>query len=184
MNVSIAIGMLSIANGQVLRVAAVLHVLFCDTVDEVGELTVQDVPVTVTSKAVLAARNFVDTCCQHAAFIAGRGLMEDEISQLTSSKSLSQNLSVINVTITCHSSTGNVVTTPTGFALAAYCMLLPGKELNLSALLSAKKFRRRGNKDGAGSSFSRVGRSRTWNTFYPGKSQRNICSKYMTFNHP
>ena len=42
--------------------------------------------MTVSSKAVLAARNFVDTCCQHAAFVAGRGLIENEITQLASSK--------------------------------------------------------------------------------------------------
>ena len=34
-------------------------------------------------------------------------------------------------------------------AIAAYTLLLPGKTLYLSALLNAKKFRRRGNKDGA-----------------------------------
>ena len=32
---------------------------------------------------------------------------------------------------------------------AAYCLLLPGIRLNLSNLLAAKKFRSRGNKDGA-----------------------------------
>ena len=32
---------------------------------------------------------------------------------------------------------------------AAYCLTLPGKVLYLSPLLSAKKFRNRGNKDGA-----------------------------------
>ena len=34
-------------------------------------------------------------------------------------------------------------------SLAAYCLLLPGKKLNLSALLAAKKFRGRGNKAAA-----------------------------------
>ena len=34
-------------------------------------------------------------------------------------------------------------------ANAAYCLLLPGKTLDLSALLVAKKFRYRGNKEGA-----------------------------------
>lgn len=80
--------MLSKSKGQVLRVSAVLHVLFCDGTNDKGEITVNEVPMIVSSKAVLAARNFVDTCCQHAAFIAGRGLMKDEISQLTSSKCL------------------------------------------------------------------------------------------------
>lgn len=33
--------------------------------------------------------------------------------------------------------------------VASYCLLLPGKTLHLSALLAAKRFRDRGNKDGA-----------------------------------
>ena len=35
----------------------------------------------------------------------------------------------------------------------AYCLLMPGKILNLSYLLRLKKFRKRGNKDGAVSAF-------------------------------
>ena len=65
---------------------AVLHVLFSDGIDDKGELTVHEVPTVVESKAVVAARNFVNTCCQHAAFVAGRGLIDDKITQLTSSK--------------------------------------------------------------------------------------------------
>ena len=38
---------------------------------------------------------------------------------------------------------------PSGTSVAAYCLLLPGKQLHLSALLAAKKFRGRGNKDAA-----------------------------------
>ena len=34
-------------------------------------------------------------------------------------------------------------------ATAAYCLQLPGKVLYLSPLLAPKKFRKRGNKDGA-----------------------------------
>ena len=34
-------------------------------------------------------------------------------------------------------------------SVAAFCLLLPGKVLNLSALLQAKKFRGKGNKEGA-----------------------------------
>lgn len=33
--------------------------------------------------------------------------------------------------------------------LASFCLQLPGKQLNLSALLTAKKFRGRGNKEAA-----------------------------------
>ena len=38
-------------------------------------------------------------------------------------------------------------------SLAAYCLLLPGKQLHLSALLAAKKFRGRGNKGAALAAF-------------------------------
>jgi hypothetical protein len=34
-------------------------------------------------------------------------------------------------------------------SVAAYCLLLPGKILHLSALLNAKRFRDKGNKEGA-----------------------------------
>ena len=34
-------------------------------------------------------------------------------------------------------------------AVAAYCLTLPGQTLYLTPLLQAKKFRKRGNKDGA-----------------------------------
>ena len=34
-------------------------------------------------------------------------------------------------------------------AVAAYCLLLPGKVLHISALLTAKRFRDKGNKEGA-----------------------------------
>ena len=37
--------------------------------------------------------------------------------------------------------------------VAAYCLLLPGKKLHLSALLVAKHFRDKGNKDGAVKAF-------------------------------
>lgn len=77
----IHVGMLSKAKGQVLRVAAALHVLFCDTTD-MDEM--DGVPSVISKEAVITAQNYVDTCCQHAAFIAGRGKVDDEISQLIS----------------------------------------------------------------------------------------------------
>lgn len=39
---------------------------------------------------------------------------------------------------------------------AGYCLTLPGKTLYLSHLLALKKFRKRGNKDGAVRSFFRL----------------------------
>ena len=82
------IGMLSKAKGQVLRVAAAIHVLSCDTVDAVGNITVSIVPSTISVNAIVAAQNFVDTCCQHAAYIAGHGTVEEEISHLTAAGTL------------------------------------------------------------------------------------------------
>ena len=77
--------MLSKSKGQVLRVAAVLHVLFHD-IPEGGTLptSLSDIPPVISNSAIIAAMNFVDTCCQHAAFVSGRGQMEEEIQRLTS----------------------------------------------------------------------------------------------------
>lgn len=74
-------GMLSKSKGQVLRVAAVLHVLFKDCGQEEEEADSY-----ITTNAILAAQNFVDICCQHAAFITGRDRIEVEIKQFTSGK--------------------------------------------------------------------------------------------------
>ena len=41
-------------------------------------------PSTISTESIVAAQNFVDLCCQHAAYIAGRGKVEDEISKVTS----------------------------------------------------------------------------------------------------
>ena len=73
--------MLSKSKGQVLRIAAVLHVLFRDSVEE------EEVADTyITRNAILAAQNFVDICCQHASFITGRDKIDKEIEQFTSGK--------------------------------------------------------------------------------------------------
>ena len=79
-------GMLSKAKGQVLRLAAVLHVLFCDQLDQQGPITVHTVLATISKEAIIAAQDFVNVCCQHAAYIAGRGQIDDEISQLTAGR--------------------------------------------------------------------------------------------------
>ena len=54
------------------------------TVDEDNIITVSDVLETISKTAIIAAQNYVDICCQYAAFIAGRGKLEDDINQLTS----------------------------------------------------------------------------------------------------
>lgn len=64
--------MLSKSRGQVLRLAAIIHVLF-----SLGSDEPQD--DTVSEDAVKAAIDFVHTACQQAAYIAGRGSLEEEI---------------------------------------------------------------------------------------------------------
>ena len=68
-------GMLSKSRGHVLRVSAVLHVLFCCT--EEGFV----IPEEVSENAVKAAANFVMVSCQQTAFIAGRGLLSEEVER-------------------------------------------------------------------------------------------------------
>ena len=46
------------------------------------ELTLWKKLVKLSGNAINAAKNFVETCCQHAAFIAGRRDV-DEIKSLT-----------------------------------------------------------------------------------------------------
>jgi hypothetical protein len=72
-------GMLSKSKGQILRVAAVLHVLFhiqdCD-----------QIPLAISEGALKAAEDFVSVCLQHGAYMAGRGLFEDAIKQAEASE--------------------------------------------------------------------------------------------------
>ena len=60
------IGMLSKSKGQIIRVAATLHVLF-------NIETPLAIPTVISDAAIKAARNLVDVCIQHTAFLAGRG---------------------------------------------------------------------------------------------------------------
>ena len=67
--------MLSKSKGMILRVAGVLHVLFhMDSPD--------NIPTELCEEAIVAAQDFIDVCCQHTAFIAGRGSIQEAIQQL------------------------------------------------------------------------------------------------------
>ena len=68
-------GMLSKSKGQILRVAATLHVMFHINTP----LTIPDV---ISNEAVKAAIDLVDVCIQHAAFLAGRGDVNDRVEEL------------------------------------------------------------------------------------------------------
>ena len=67
--------MLSNAKGQIMRVAATLHVLF-------NVNTPVDIPEEISDAALKAAVNVVDVCIQHAAFLAGRGDVDEEIQRI------------------------------------------------------------------------------------------------------
>lgn len=69
------LGMLSKSRGQILRVAATLHVLINMDVP-------QAILQVITDKALKAATNFVETCNQHLAYLSGRGLISDAIETL------------------------------------------------------------------------------------------------------
>ena len=71
-----SVGMLSKAKGLILRVAGVLHVLF-----HLGS-PVGDIPQEISTDALKAAENYVDVCCQHVGYIAGRGDMQGAILQI------------------------------------------------------------------------------------------------------
>jgi len=60
------VGMLSKSKGQILRIAATLHVLF--NIEQP-----QDIAPLISDAAIKAAEDLVDVCIQHAAFLAGRG---------------------------------------------------------------------------------------------------------------
>lgn len=67
--------MLSKSRGQILRVAATLHVLF--HMD-----TPTSIPDEISEDALKAAVDFVDVCNQHVGYISGRGVISDAIKEL------------------------------------------------------------------------------------------------------
>ena len=65
--------MLSKSRGQVIRVAAIFHVLF-------HLKSPLDIPPRISTNAIKVAINFVDYCLQNAAFLAGQTVIADEIA--------------------------------------------------------------------------------------------------------
>ena len=66
--------MLSKSKGLILRVAAVIHAAF-------HLESPHEIPKEISQEVLEAAQDF-DMCCQHAAFMAGRGEIADVIQQL------------------------------------------------------------------------------------------------------
>lgn len=69
------IGMLSKSKGLILRIAGVLHVLFHLNSPE-------NIPNEISEEAIKAAEDFINVCCQHTAFLSGRGDIDDAIKSL------------------------------------------------------------------------------------------------------
>jgi len=58
--------------GQILRVSAAMHLLF--HIGNDGELS-----STITEDSIRCAIDFVQVCCQHTAYLTGRGNIEEEL---------------------------------------------------------------------------------------------------------
>jgi len=72
--------MLSKAKGEILQVAACIHVLFAD--DDKKEIFIPEAkqtPSVISDSAIIAAEDFVKTCCQHCLYLCGEGSIENEI---------------------------------------------------------------------------------------------------------
>ena len=69
-------GMLSKSKGQILRLAAVLHVLF-----QVKDKNA-DQSNKISDKALCAAIDFIQTSVQHTAYIAGRDVISKELEKV------------------------------------------------------------------------------------------------------
>ena len=90
-------GMLGKSKGQILRVAAVLEVLFQMVSETIAEADTDETETStrtstcITDSAVLGAINFVDLCCQQASYMAGRGDIREDIQNVKASMSLYHN---------------------------------------------------------------------------------------------
>jgi len=71
----VCLGMLSKSRGQILRIAAVLHVIF--HVD-----TPHNIPLNIADSAITVAIEFVELCIQHVMYITGRGKVQAEVDSI------------------------------------------------------------------------------------------------------
>ena len=71
--------MLSKSMGQTLCVSAAMHFLFSMESDS-------EISDDISQMAIDAGINFVEVCCQHAAFITGRGNIDDQLQIIDSGR--------------------------------------------------------------------------------------------------
>ena len=147
--------MLSKSKGQILRVAAAFHILF-----NVG--TPEEITDEISDEAIAASINFVGLCCQQTAFMAGRGQIEEEIQIIKASMLY---IHCVQLGILHGFADAIAPSISTGItehveeehsSTPGYCLKLPGKRLNLTALLYAKRFRSHGYKTGALAAFNEL----------------------------
>ena len=136
------VGMLSKSKGQILRVSAAFHVLFDISISETEETEITD---EISEEAVTAAINFVQLCCQQTAYMAGRGKILEEIQIIKAStwspviylwSLLHCGIPIIGIAEdTDDMSTGEI---DSNHSTPAHCLRLPGRILDLKALLKKK----------------------------------------------
>ena len=124
--------------------------------------TNSSISTEISEEAVAAAINFVQLCCQQTAFMAGRCDIEEEIEIVNASMST---IHVYSSIFTVKSSIGltepnisdsNHSTKTQSDGAPGHCLTLPGKKLNLTALLYAKKLRAHGYRKGGIKAFKEL----------------------------
>ena len=134
--------MLSKSKGQVLRVAACFHALIHQGREE-------GISSVISEEAITAAINFVGVCCQQKVFMAGWGEIGEEIQIIKASKFTTipiMTISFINNYVLGICEQPQPTTLLFSLSTPGHCLKLPGKQLNLAALLNANKFWRYGYK--------------------------------------
>jgi len=71
-----AAGMLTKSKGQILHIAATLHVLF-------NLEAPKEIPTVISEAAIKGAIDLTDLCIQCAAFLAGRGTSKEIIQEIS-----------------------------------------------------------------------------------------------------
>ena len=122
-----------------------MHVLFSDFEDIENKdviPTVNQISPEISKAAVIAAENFVETCCQHCLFLSGKGVLNSEIKRYSEGRDAFWLWFVYD--FNCVGDFDDSLINN-----AAYTLLQSGKVLDLSTMLKNKKYQNRGQKEGA-----------------------------------
>lgn len=133
--------MLSKSKGQILRIAAVLETLFQVDADYASKTERSN---EISDSALKAAIDYVQTSIQHTCYMAGRTTVAEEVEMCNAGAALFYY--TVNMIVLLLDIPDQHLDNPD---IAGYTLLLPGKKLDLSTLVKAKKFKNRGNKPAA-----------------------------------